>query len=142
MKKVLSFILVLLLSVSFLSVIASADNLVNVAQGKTYTVDIGEQGQKYDNPALSDGENASYQRLTDGVVGGEDGGLGGLPGAQYTPQAIYVIDLGSVVHGIQKFNMDMYYGVWGIKEPKSVEYAVSTDGTNYTVVGTVEKKDR
>jgi len=141
MKKALAVILVLLLTVPFLSIIASADDLVNVALGKKYTVDIGEQGQPYDNDSLSDGENGSFQRLTDGVVGGTDGGLAGLPGAQYTPQAVYVIDLGSVVNGIKKFNMDMYYGPWGIKEPKSVEYEVSVDGVDYTYLGKVEKKD-
>lgn len=140
--------MVLLLTVSFLSIVASAADLVNVAKGKRYTVDIGPEGKpnyEVENPGegkgCGDGENASRQRLTDGVVGGTDGGEGGIPGAQQTAKAIYVIDLGSKVNGIKQFCMDMYYGAWGILEPKSVEYAISDDKNSFTVVGTVEKKD-
>ena len=148
MKKILAVLLTLTLFIPCFSILASAGDLVNVAKGKKYTVDIGSEGTaEYgcpdpdDGTGFGDGKNLSRQRLTDGVIGTDDGGAVGLIGAQQTPKAIYTIDLGSVVKGIKKLNMDMYYGPWGISEALSVEYALSEDGTNYTTVGKVERKN-
>jgi LPXTG-motif cell wall-anchored protein len=144
MKKILISLLLVVLIVSSFSLFASAEELTNVAQGKHYTLDIGDgtPGYGVDN-GYGDGVDAVNQRLTDGVIGEASGAITsspgvGLAGAQKTTKAIYVIDLGSVVTGIQKFNMDMYSKTdWGIAPSVSVEYAVSEDGITYTTVGTV-----
>jgi LPXTG-motif cell wall-anchored protein len=148
MKKSIAILLVLLLAIPFFSVITSAGDLVNVAKGKKYTVDIGSDGtagyscpDPDDGTGFGDGKNLARQRLTDGVIAKDDGGGAGLIGAQQTPKAIYTLDLGSVVKGIKKLSMDMYYGPWGIGEALSIEYALSEDGTTYTTVGKVERKN-
>ncbi|HAN20612.1 MAG: hypothetical protein A2Y15_09020 [Clostridiales bacterium GWF2_36_10] len=147
MKKVLVFLLVAVLIIPCFSLFTSAADLTNVAELKPYTTDIGTGTPGYGMPAEGEDQNGGYgdgidgvrQRLTDGVIGGgADGGGYGIIGAQSTTQAIYVIDLGSVVNGILKLNMDMYSNSgWGIGDGISVEYALSTDGTTYTTVGTV-----
>lgn len=148
MKKNLIFLLVLVLMIPCFSLFVNAAEPVNVAEGKSYTVDITDGTAGYgipvpdDGSGFGDGIDAYRQRLTDGVIAAEDGGLTGQIGAQSTATAIYVIDLGSVVSGISKFNMDMYsIPSWGVGDAISVEYAVSTNGTDYTTVGTVLRAD-
>jgi LPXTG-motif cell wall-anchored protein len=147
LKKLLAIIISALLIIPVSSFFVNAADLSNVAKGKTYTVDIGEGTPGYscpdpdDGTGFGDGVNAKRQRLTDGVIGADDGGLKGLIGAQQTAKAVYIIDLGSVVNGIKKLSMDLYYGNWGIGEALSVEYALSTDNTNFNNVGKVERKD-
>ncbi|OGO93242.1 MAG: hypothetical protein A2Y17_02645 [Clostridiales bacterium GWF2_38_85] len=138
MKKVLELLLTALLLLSCMSLFVSAADLTNVAQGKTYTVDIGESGTaSYGYPdGYGDGPAAERQLLTDGNIATDNGDAG--TGAQQTSLGVYVIDLGSVVDGIKKLNMDMYgCEGWGVGVPISVEYAISTNGTDYTTVGTV-----
>lgn len=139
---------VLLLSVTAMFV--SAAEFTNVAEGKAYTLNIiaGTPGYGVPDPddgtGYGDGIDAFRQRLTNGEKApGPDGGAsaseGAYVGGQNATEAEYVIDLGSVVEGIKKLDMDLYDNSdWGISAPTSVEYFISDDNENFTSLGVVE----
>ena len=148
MKKLTIFIAAVLVF-SMVAIAASAATLKNVAEGKTYTVEIisgGDEtpyGYNADNEeGFGDGPNGIRQRLTDGVAGEGEGGGGGEVGAQKATEAVFVIDLGKEVSNIKKLTMDLYKNDgWGIAIPVSVEYAISNDNTTFTSLGVVEVSD-
>ena len=148
MKK-LTIFLAALLVFSMVAVAASAATLKNVAEGKTYTVEIvaggGDEpyGYNADNDdGFGDGPNGIRKRLTDGTAGAGDGGGYAQVGAQKATEAVYVIDLGKEVVNIKKLTMDLYKNDgWGIGAPISVEYAISSDNVTFTSLGVVEVND-
>ncbi|HBR32593.1 MAG TPA: hypothetical protein DD733_10990 [Clostridiales bacterium] len=142
MRKMFFAFLAMAIIVSGFSLIAGAEELTNVAEGKSYTLECETSEADYGytegtDSGFGDGPNAIRQRLTDGMHGLESTRTV-KSGAQKTKKAFYVIDLGSVVNGISKLNMDMYYRTdWGIQKPIGVEYALLTDGVNYTTEGKI-----
>lgn len=152
MKK-LTILLAVVLVFSMTAMFVSAAELTNVAKGKTYTLTIVEGTPGYGSPdpddgtGYGDGINVARQRLTNGEKSETaDGGgsspsdIGGaLVGGQSATNVEYIIDLGKVVSGIKKFDMDLYDNSdWGISAPVSVEYAISDDNATFTSLGVVD----
>ncbi|MDD2268849.1 MAG: hypothetical protein PHY15_04760 [Eubacteriales bacterium] len=149
MKK-FAILLAALLLLSVTAMFVSAAEFTNVAEGKAYTLNIiaGTPGYGVPDPddgtGYGDGIDAFRQRLTNGEKApGPDGGASASErayvGGQNATEAEYVIDLGSVVEGIKKLDMDLYDNSgWGISAPTSVEYFISDDNENFTSLGVVE----
>ncbi len=76
-----------------------------------------------------------FTKMTDGFW--SDTGSNGI-GALDSPTGSIAVDLGKEV-SISKVAADLWYGAWGISEPESIAYYYSTNGTDYTLLGTVEK---
>ncbi len=100
----------------------------NVALGCTYTSSLtaSDSYPDTDGKELTDG---SYSSETDGMASGWSGYSGGNP--------VFVVDLGTECDGLSGFNARfLMLKSWGIQTPTSVSVSISSDGTNFTSVGT------
>lgn len=150
MKKFLSFVLIVALLVSVVSLTAFAAD-ENIAKGKSYTISgcgtgyVNLEGQwpsDYD-ANLTDG--LAEEELTFGTTknwfGFYENGENPLNSA-VEKVGTAIIDLGSKVSGINKFRVHFgnHYGN-GVNSPEYAKVLVSVDGTNYTEAGNFEIKD-
>ncbi|MBR2915450.1 MAG: discoidin domain-containing protein, partial [Clostridia bacterium] len=155
MKKALSLVLTMCMVLSLFAtfVISASAEATNVALNKEYT--ITGCGMGYEN--LSGQWPSSYTaKLTDGAAHEEltfgetknwfafyynDGAAENLISAPGGTGAA-VIDLGSVVNGVNKFRVHLgNHHANGVADPVSFSVYYSVDGVEYTKAGDFELKD-
>ncbi len=112
-------------------------NYANLSLGKEYTLSGGSVYATYEY-SDHDKNNKLLYKLTDGNASynGVNGFIAGYSGADTSA----VVDLGEVktVNGVKT---DLWGDNWGLGLPQNntVEFSYSTNGTDYTSLGTTEK---
>ncbi|MDL2287746.1 discoidin domain-containing protein, partial [Eubacteriales bacterium OttesenSCG-928-G02] len=112
---------------------------IHVAKDKPYTATATD----YRTDGFGDGEFGVNQKLTDGIFAANGGtnDIGAYKGTADNATAEIIIDLEGV-YSLKRFAYDLWFGNWGIPEASTVEYLISTDGENFTSVGTISVPDK
>lgn len=140
MKKKLSLILAIVLMISLFSFIGSFAAMTtvytNIAQGSTYTASTPYTLRTYPNPyQLIDGHELTDGVKASGAFGTEWHAFCDNTGA-VSPYTV-IVDLASVKTDIKKLSIQFEDNSGaGIVAPASVVYSVSTNGTDFTDLGT------
>lgn len=112
----------------------------NVALNKTYTSNGAEYHDSANERTDHNDDGTIIGKLTDGITAasGSDAATGCHKGASVD----YTIDLDGT-YLLKAFKVPLYGGTWGIPDPANItiSVAVSTDGTNFTNVGTLTKSE-